>query len=170
MVAGDRGLRTVKAAKQTEAKPLNRGFLASMLRRAQESLANSNRGWIKRQDIQAEIDRAYERGKADAPTDMKAAQKAVAEWKRRVEEWHAGTGIDLVSEGWRVDVARVARCYRLGQALLGERYGEDLDQLVGLLAKAEQAARSIQEQLRPLAQVSERTRTPVYLARKGADG
>jgi hypothetical protein len=153
--AQGRGLHVVRPATATEAEPLNRRFLAAILRQAQGMVASKNEGWIRYEQIKDETDRAFERGKADGPVELLALQNKAAMLQKRLEEWRDGTGIDLAHE-WRSDVPRAARCYRFGRALLGE-HGYTLDALVGHFERAKEDTQTILSSLKDLAKLYEET-------------
>lgn len=127
MVANPKGgLKTVRKAATTKAKPISRPFLAAMLRRAHESLATQQKGWVRREDIAEQIAQAEARGAAQVPRDMQHLQRDADAMRKVIKDWKDATGIDLHEHGWHANVGRIVERYRLGQAMMGEKYGDTI--------------------------------------------
>jgi len=131
------GLRTLRAAtRNPDPSPLTRGFLAQVLKGAARMVSRENHDWVRREDIEKEIEDAVERGRACIPHEAQLAKSRADALESVVEEFKRRTGIDMTSEYlWSVDVKRIAKAYRLGEALIGEydtRLPHVIKQLEGL--------------------------------------
>jgi len=160
MVAKEKGgLRVARAATMTEAAPISRGFLASILRRAQGMVAKENEGWVRRENIQDEINKAIEHGKTLAPIEAGIVKRDFGHLQKRVEDFKIGTGIDLTDPfNWRVDVARISHCYRLGSALDGEYHGGSIRNMVDSLRCVEKGAKDMLKSLADIESKDEQSR------------
>lgn len=111
-------LRTVRAAKALEAKPISRGFLAAMLRRAAETVASENSGWVRKAEIESKIAEAYLKGKDDAPTHAKHTLLELERVRKILRDFEEQTGIDIL--GWKYDPKRIGHAVRIGELLLAD--------------------------------------------------
>ena len=149
MVSHGKTLRTVRKATRTEAEPLSRGFVAAVLRRAHEMVAEKNSGWVRREDVQEEIDRAYESGKKDAPRDVQHFKDLSEHYKERIVLFKELTGLDLMEGGYggyTGNVKDISLYYRTGRALLG-KYRGDVTHLFNTVNNVEKATKQIRENL-----------------------
>lgn len=158
MEATDAGLRTVRAAARREATPLTKGFVAQVLKHAQKMVARENNEWVRRADIEQELERAREQGAACIPREAQRAKDQAAALQRDLDRFEAGTGIKLVGDyRWECNAAQIVRAYRMGEAILG-KYGHNVEGVVNGLRGAARAIADMQEALAPLAELNEKTK------------
>lgn len=160
------GLRTVRAAVRREAAPLTKGFVAQILKHAAKMIARENGGWVRRDEIAAELAEARAQGEACIPHNMRHVADRLAQIERVIADFKAGTGIDLAGGfDWQRDRgADVARSYRLGEVVRG-RWGMRLRNFRDHVDHAVREITDLRERLDPLLALEEETKDPPTAAR-----
>jgi hypothetical protein len=118
-------VRTRKPCHQTEAKQITRSFLAAMLRAAHGMTLRGSEKWVLREEIEQELEKAHQRGVADAPMMLTRINEEANKYRKAIETFKAGTGIDLVEGGWNDRSKELARFLAVGEAVVG-RYNVGL--------------------------------------------
>lgn len=92
LVLHGKELRAVKKAEKLQPKPLDRPFVACILRRAYESIQDklSNAKHLKDAE-----ERGRARGAEDAKSDIEIAQRELNHYKRRMEDFETKSGLKL---------------------------------------------------------------------------
>ena len=100
VVQGNEKLRLVckKEAPKLEAKPLDRLFIASMLRRANEQLAAWQEGRVTTEEYEKGYERGLEQGKNSAKWDQRMLQQDYDVLRQRVEAFEKSSGMKI--DGW----------------------------------------------------------------------
>lgn len=140
------GLRVVRKAERTGAVSLERPFLAAVLRAADKQLREALAGWVRREDIAAELERAREQGAASVPSEVQRIRSELERAERTIREFREASGIDLLPDSWNAMGQTIGLQARLGAAIQG-RWGNDLDHLMRELAAAEKACGDIRGRL-----------------------
>lgn len=144
------GLRTQKRAQKTEATPLRRGFVASLLRAANRRVEKIEENWIPRRNIRKEIDKAREEGRKLVPRDMQYMKAEKEALEKSVDEFEKVSGIPIRSKHFQGHVSKhAAEAYKLGIALLG-RYSNGLPLIVRTLRGSHKRLSDVIEQLETL--------------------
>ena len=110
---------------QEEVQAPTRAFVAAMMRAAQADAVKMRQSWIPRSAMQAELDRAMERGVCQAP---QVAQFQIRDMKEKLDGARhilAAIGIDIDTDKWQDRMSNqrgkeVARQIALGAAILGK--------------------------------------------------
>jgi len=123
-------LKTRRAATRTEAKPIDRSFLAAILRRAHEMTTRGGE-WIRVDSIADRLEDAREQGSKLVPYESQRIDKENGQLKKVIEEFQSRTGIDI--NGGYSD-GDVASCYRLGR-LIGAKWGHDMNGTIDSLQR-----------------------------------
>lgn len=140
------GLRVVRKAERTEAAPLSRAFLAAVLRAADKKLREGLAGYVRREDIAGELEKARERGAASVPSEVERIKRNLERAEAALKEFHETTGLDLVDGGWRSEGKTIGLQAKLGAAILG-RWGSDFDHLLREFSAAEKTCNGIRKRL-----------------------
>lgn len=111
-------LCVTRRAERTEAKPLTRSFVAAILRGAQKQVVKQREGWIRREEIESEIEKARKDGEANAPIALRREQDELIRYQKAVATFAEATGIAII-DGWREDAKALGEAVRVGKALLG---------------------------------------------------
>jgi hypothetical protein len=143
---GKGGLKTVRTVTVTVAQPLTRGFVAAVLRKAQESVAKVYQDHVRRDSIQEQIDVAFERGKAAVPREIEFIKRDLERYTKRFQSFLAETGIDLGGDDWKIDAVAIGRAYRMGKAMMGT-YGNEIETVIRCLETASKNAEEIRQRL-----------------------
>jgi len=152
------GLRTVRSAtRNPEPTPLTRGFLAQVLKGAARMVSRENHDWVRREDIEKEIEAAVERGRACVPHEAQLMKSRCQQLEQLVAEFRRLTGIDLTGEyRYSVDVKSIAKAYRFGNGLIGE-YGNRLPLVIQQLEGLENIVKLTLKEMEPLKAEIERS-------------
>jgi hypothetical protein len=137
------GLRTARKATPTEAREPSRLFLAAMLRAAHKQVAEIRTQYVHRDEIESELKRAEDRGRADVPHAMDYLKRDRDQLAKAIVDFKTATGISLECNGWAgCDVAQIARAYKVGSTLLG-KHGRDLQWLREALNNTSRALENV---------------------------
>lgn len=154
MEANDKGgLRTVRKAPHRETiAPLTKGFVAQVLKHAQTMVASENAGWVRRESITDELEKARQNGMALIPFEAQRHKSHEESLMKILKEFQEGTGINLEGD-WKNPISRVTLAYRIGMAILGE-YGNSLEQIVRSLENVKDLSRECIKTLKPLVETT----------------
>lgn len=162
------GLRTARKATPTEAKAPTRLFLAAMLRAAHKQVAEIRTQYVHRDEIEAELKRAEDRGRLDVPRLLDHVKRDRDQLAKAIADFKNATGISLECNGWvGCDVAQIARAYKVGSTILG-KHGRDLQWLGEVLTQADRHLSSVRASLGELLAADAQAAADVKAAKGGA--
>lgn len=90
------GLRTIRKAERTEAAPLTRSFVAAVLRAADKQVTTALSGWVRREDIAVELERARQEGIEANPHVMRRLQEECDKAHKQIADFEAASGLKLL--------------------------------------------------------------------------
>lgn len=143
-------IRIKKDAPKLNPQPIDRDFLAAMLKRACDKSE-----FIHVKDIEDRITKARENGRNEAKTTIERQSKDLGELRRNVDDFRKASGIDLLDyHRWSTNPTK------MGQAVKFLEHGgaESVrKELVGLKGIAEQILSKITTNIEALEQISKPT-------------
>jgi hypothetical protein len=138
-------LPTLRPREETKAP--TRLFLAAIARAgsAESTGMRKNGAWVRRESIQAEIDRAFQRGRDSAPDD---SREEVHELKSKLKSTEAFlTAIGLDHDKLEFRSAQYAEAMKLGLALWGEYGGSHIARTLLAIEQAIKPLKEVQKAL-----------------------
>lgn len=115
------GLRVVKRAERTDAEPPTRSFIAAVLRAADKHVTSALKGWLRHEDIQAEVDAAEERGrKLGAGPELVRLRNERDGALKELRAFQEATGLSLIEDEWNKRGKELGEAARVGLAVLGK--------------------------------------------------
>lgn len=149
---GRLGVHCVRSAvRRDDAKPLDRRFLAAVLRRAHERIQHVEQKHIRLEDIEERVELAREAGKREVPLEIERVNAAYNQIKNALDSFKTASGIDLLD--WQAGGAEnLGRYVAIGRAI-DARYNAGVNGLPANLRNSARqldiAAAEIEEALKP---------------------
>lgn len=120
---GGRFRRLPMQRPRDEVSPISRVFTAAIARAAHAELEVVHKGelWVRRQDIQAKLDEAFQRGVEQAPQENKYRLNELERKEAMLNEILAALGVEqngaITEWSKKVDIERTVKALKLGVAL-----------------------------------------------------
>jgi len=144
MLVPHRGkLSTIKKAKRLEPVPLDRNFVASLLRRAHEQTEKQFKDYIPRSEIKNELDKARKAGekvrKNKARLNLYAEQTELEQLKTMIDKFEQESGVSLT----RYNAGRIGKAVKYVLAASSAAHAvRAVDRSLAILEKTTQKIRT----------------------------
>ena len=140
--------KTIKEAEKTDAAPADRGFLAALLRRSDESLKGMAHAAMEdeRKSLRASIDRERSGIRDSIQQGIERRTHEYIRIKEKIDQFEKGTGVELQQYG--DDMAQIGRCAVFLSRAADSSY-LSLDKHADRLDAAAKALRELHELSKP---------------------
>lgn len=140
-------LKIVKKSQMLKPKPLDKHFIAAMLRKACKQITEDAQ-------LHREFDRGYDEGlkagKEENKFNKEMKDKEIGQLRKKIDDFRTVSGVDI--DDWRYHAKDIGRAVK---TVLNGSYQSELKQLENLLYHAERCVSSIEREIEKHKQIQE---------------